>query len=532
MKKRVLCALLAAGMMAVTMASCGNSDSGSSSSSSQGSSAAATGETSASEGGEAAEGGNSAIDMDGDPYTVHFLYLNQAEGAAYDNVVAAVNELALNEINMNVDMIPVTFGTMSNVIQMMLASNEPLDLFFATAAGALPTYIESGYIRNWADYLDQMPDVTAYLGEELQYGNIGDFMAGIGVIKERANTFGLVARTDIMDELGYTAADFADVDANDPATLDKLDELFAAVQQAYPSMTVLAGQQGLASYVGNFTDSLSDGFGVLANKGQDTTVTNWYESEQFKQLVTVSKRWFDNHYYSSDAATNQDTGETLLKAGNMFSYLVGVKPNTAAEKKAQCGYDVTVLPLNGTGTYTTSSYNAMMYCLANASEDPAKAAAFYNWAFQSREFADLINWGIEGTDWVETADGLAAYPDGVDASNVGYHNDFGWIYPNQTAGHAWEGNPVDIWDQSKEATAAATKSIAAGFSYDSTAVSDYVAACTAVTDQYLRSLAFGTVSDVDAALEDFNSALYGAGLQMIMDEKQTQLDAWLAENGK
>lgn len=533
MKKRVLCALLAAGMMAMSMASCGgNNNTGSSNTSSENTS---EGSGSTAEGGEDVSGEEagttSAIDMEGDPYTVHFMFLNQTEGESYDNMVAAANELALKEINMNIDFVPVTFGTMASTIQMMLASNESLDLFQNASFGAASGYIESGYIRNWAEYLDQMPDVVDYLGEELNYGYIGDFMVGIGVIKERANTFGLVARTDIMEEVGYTAEDFAEVDAHDPATLDKVDEMFAAVQEKYPNMTVVAGQQGFASYVGNFTDSLSDGFGVLANDGQDTTVTNWYESDQFKGLATVAKRWFDNHYYSSDAATNQDTGETLLKAGNMFSYLVGIKPNTAAEKKAQCGYDVTVIPLNGDGTYTTSSYTSFTYCLANASEDPAKAAAFYNWAFSSEEFEDLINWGVKDTDWVETADGQAAYPDGVDASNAGYHNDFGWIYPNQTAGHAWEGNPADIWDQYKEATAAAVKSKAAGFTYDSGSVTDQIAACTSVTDQYLRSFAFGTIDDVDTAMAEFNDALYGAGLQMIMDEKQTQLDAWLAENG-
>lgn len=530
MKKRILCAVLAAGMMALSMSACGNSSSTSSSDEPASSGSSSEAETSGGESSEVSES-NSAIDMEGEPYTVHFMYLNQTEGESYTAVTEAANALALEEINMNIDFIPVTFGTSSSTLQMMLAANEPLDLFCNTTPATLPSYIEAGYILNWADYLDQIPDVIDYLGEEINYGYIGDFMTGIGVIKERANTFGLVARTDILTEVGYTAEDFADVDANNPETLEKLDELFAAVQQAYPNMTVIAGQQGLSNYVGSLTDSLGDGFGVLENNGQTTTITNWYESDQFKQLVTTAKRWYDAHYYSADAATSQDTGETLLKAGNMFSYLVGIKPNTAAEKKAQCGYDVTVIPLNGSGNYTTSSYSAFQYCLANASEDPAKAAAFYNWTFQSGEFEDLINWGIEGTDWVETEDGLAAYPEGVDSSNVGYHNDFGWIYPNQTAGHAWDGNPVDIWDQYKTATDSAIKSQAAGFVYDSTVVSDQVAACNATLEQYTKSMQFGTMDDVDAAIAEFNNALKSSGLETIIQEKQTQLDAWLAEQG-
>lgn len=529
MKKRILCAVIAAGMMALSMSACGNdSNTSSTEESTTGSSSEST-----STDGESSEntGSSSAIDMEGEPYTVHFMYLNQTEGEAYTAVTEAASALAKEEINMNIDFVPVTFGTYSSTAQMMLAANEPLDLFFNFGGATLPSYIEAGYILNWADYLDQLPDVVDKLGEELNYGYIGDFMAGIGTIGERASTIGLVVRSDIFNELGYTVEDFASVNTSDPASFEKIDELFAAVQQAYPNMTVIAGQQGLSSYINRLTDSLGDGFGVLENFGQTTTVTNWYESDQFKQLVTTAKRWYDAHYYSADAATSQDTGETLLKAGNMFSYLVGIKPNTAAEKKAQCGYDVTVIPLNGSGNYTTSSYSTFQYCLANASEDPAKAAAFYNWAFQSGEFEDLINWGIEGTDWVETEDGLAAYPEGVDSSNVGYHNDFGWIYPNQTAGHAWDGNPVDIWDQYKAAADSAVKSQAAGFVYDSTVVSDQVAACNATLEQYTKSMQFGTMDDVDAAIAEFNDALYSSGLEAIMQEKQSQLDAWLAEQG-
>ena len=39
-----------------------------------------------------------------------------------------------------------------------------------------------------------------------------------------------------------------------------------------------------------------------------------------------------------------------------------------------------------------------------------------------------------------------AYPEGADVNAVGYHNDYGWIYPNQMVGHVWEGNEPDVWD--------------------------------------------------------------------------------------
>ena len=47
-----------------------------------------------------------------------------------------------------------------------------------------------------------------------------------------------------------------------------------------------------------------------------------------------------------------------------------------------------------------------------------------------------------------------------------------------------------------------------------------------VYDKYNKTVGFGTMPDLDAAIKEFNDALYEAGLQKVLDEKQAQLDAW------
>jgi putative aldouronate transport system substrate-binding protein len=276
----------------------------------------------------------------------------------------------------------------------------------------------------------------------------------------------------------------------------------------------------------SYMDNMGDVYGVLENYGQTTTITNWYEGNQFRQFAQIAREWFVKGYSSADIAVSQDSGETKLMAGNSFSFITNVKPNTNVEKFAQTGYEVVVIPL-GKAMKTTTAVSFSLYSIANASKDPAKAMEFLNWTFTSREFEDLINWGIKGEDWVETPDGLAAYPEGKNITNVGYHNDFGWIYPNQFAGHPWVGNPPDIWAQYDRYNASLLPSKAYGFSYDPRPVVNEIAQLTTVYDQYLKDIAFGVV-DIDAKLKEFNAALYAAGLQRVMDEKQGQLNAWLA----
>ena len=67
---------------------------------------------------------------------------------------------------------------------------------------------------------------------------------------------------------------------------------------------------------------------------------------------------------------------------------------------------------------------------------------FLNWTYKSGAFEDLINWGIEEEDWIINEDGWPLSPEAcVDSNNVGYHNDYGFAYPNQFAGHPWQGEP-------------------------------------------------------------------------------------------
>jgi putative aldouronate transport system substrate-binding protein len=468
----------------------------------------------------------SLVDKSGDPYEVNFLYLVAQEGSDQQKVNDAVNTLTKEKLNMTVNMIPMTFGTFSTQLSMMLASNEPLDLFPAFGAN-YATYINSSYVVNGADYIDYCADAREILGEDADCGYVGDFLMGYGQMKERSYPAGLVIRKDLFDELGYTTDDF-NVTVDDYSSFDKITEMFKKAHEKWPDMVVFDGTSTMGLQTGSYIDGVGDNFGVLENYGQTTTFSDWYESDQYKKFAEINRQWFTAGYTSQDVATNTDSGEIKLKAGNTFCYMTNVKPNTNIEKKAQTGYDVVIVPCSET-MKTTANVGADVYAVANASKDKVKAWEFLNWTYTSQEFEDLINWGVEGTDWVETSDGMAAYPDGVTASSVGYHNDFGWIYPNQFVGHAWTGNPTDIWDQYKKYNASTTKSKAFGFMFDSVNVETQEEQCTSVYNQYYKDVAFGAV-DVDSGISDFVAALKTAGIDDIIKEKQTQLDAYLAKS--
>jgi putative aldouronate transport system substrate-binding protein len=536
MKKRILSAILVLALILSTFAACSSSSSTSSTaastastsskSSTSGTESTASTAASSSSGSEVGTEAHAleGIDMTGDPYQVNFLYLVAMEGTDQQKVNDAVNALAKEKLNMTVNMIPMTFGTYTSQLSMMLASNEALDLFPALSS-SYSTYINSSYVVNANDYLDYCQDAISILGEDAYCGMVGGkFLMGFGQMKERSYPAGLVCRTDILTELGYKASDF-NVTIDDMSSFDKITELFAKVHEKYPDMIVFNANSTMGIQ-GSYMDNLGDNFGVLMDYGQTTKITNWFESDLYKQFAEINRKWFEAGYSSQDIATTSDTGEVLLKAGNTFCFMTNVKPNSNIEKKAQTGYDVTIINCSDR-VKTTANIGGGVYSVANAAQDKKKAFQFLNWTYVSQDFEDLINWGIKGTDWVEASDGLATYPDGVTASSVGYHNDFGWTYPNQFIGHAWEGNPTDIWAQYEKYNSETMKSKAFGLMFDPTNVETQEAQCYSVWQQYYKDVAYGVV-DPETGIKEFNDALYAAGLQDIMDEKQKQLDAWLA----
>lgn len=49
-----------------------------------------------------------------------------------------------------------------------------------------------------------------------------------------------------------------------------------------------------------------------------------------------------------------------------------------------------------------------------------------NWVYKTEEANDLLNWGVEGKDYIINEEGTLEYPENVNADNVGYHQDMGW----------------------------------------------------------------------------------------------------------
>lgn len=226
MKKRSVLSLLLASLLTLSLTSC--QDSGESS----------TAETSPANNSSSSSEESVSSESEEEPYLIHMVLTVAAEGTGSDAVRQAVNELALRELNMEVDLNMQTFGTLQQTLNMQMAANENLDIV-PIASQTLTSSIDSGYLLNLNDYTDILSEAIEGLGDDAYaaYFPETDFLAGLPLHKERVNPVGLVVRSDIMEEIGVNAEDIV-INPDDYDSFSQLDDLFAAVKEAYPEILV------------------------------------------------------------------------------------------------------------------------------------------------------------------------------------------------------------------------------------------------------------------------------------------------------
>lgn len=423
-------------------------------------------------------------------------------------------QLAADGMNFTVELMPLAWGNYDQQISLMLSGGDKLDLFITTMWNVSPQ-IRQEQIADMSPYMAEHSDnIVAAIGEDAAYcGQKDGLLFGVPSTRDTAVARSLVIRKDVADACGITEADVQ--------TLEDLEVVFSKIKEQFPDMIpTKAKLMDEMLYI----DSLSNNFGVLLNGGTDNTdVVNLIETDEYARYCNIVRDWYNKDYVSKDAATEQERNEDLLSAGRIASYVSHTKPGYSLD-----GVDIYVWDI--VKPYTTTSlcmsYN---WSIAANAEDPEKVMEFLNYAYGSPEFNNLIIWGEEGVDYkiVDAEKGIINYADGVTAENATYHDDISWEMPNESIAYTWEGKDPEIWTALREFNLNAAKSQAYGFIYDDSAVVNEITALSNVYEKYYNVLQTGSVDPAET-IPKFIGELKAAGIDKVVEDKQRQLDEWLA----
>lgn len=271
--------------------------------------------------------------------------------------------------------------------------------------------------------------------------------------------------------------------------------------------------------------------GVIHKIGKETKVLNAIETPEFKEGAKLIRSYYQAGYINKDAATTQVKPNEQAKTGKVFLWTDGLKPGKDKEEEVGVGYPLVQIDLT-TPTITTGDASGAMLAISKTSKHPEKAMEVINLLHSDAYFNNLINYGIEGKHYVKTSTpGIIDNPPNVDPKTIPYKPGAQWQLGNQFLNYLYKNEDPKKWDKFREFNSRGVKSPALGFAFNSDPVNNEIAACTNAAVQYYVPLSAGAV-DPDDAIPKYADKLKACGVDKIIAEKQKQLDAFLAKQGK
>ena len=508
MKKRLISMLLTAGMLVSLVAGCG----------SKAETPGASGDSNAA--------GTETASTNGEYPVIRVPYSIVFDSFDADKVEDALNEIMREKAGAEIELVGIEFANWSTQLNLMLTGGEnSLDIFSSFWYTSVNNLAANGQAMPLDDLLKSdgqgILDIYDGLEDYLNCGKIDGKIYGIPCIYAWSSENLYLCRTEDAEAAG--------IDWNTVNDLDSMTDAMISLKKANPDKYFIPGSTDpywIPKSIDYFGDT--NYLGVLTDPTHSTTVENYYESDYFKNFLEHVKVWKENDIFSPDPLSNNQPTLMSVNLGIVdgtpgYSWDAECSiPSTGVQNGMDVVGSAVTEPLATTGDVTTYMWHISPFC-----KNPEAAMRVLNVLFTDPEAAQIAANGLEGLEYELDENGQMMYPEGKTMADIGWPAASMAYWPNVTLCKTWNYEAEDIYDQMKKKNENAEKSLALGFQFDSSKVADQITACTNVVAQYYTPLMYGEV-DIDSTLEEFNKQLYAAGLQDIIDEKQAQLDAWLA----
>ena len=432
-------------------------------------------------------------------------------------VMAKVNEITKEKINVEVEFQPFQFGQWFGQYALFLSGSEDVDVL-VNYGGYLNAYSQ-GACYDLTDLLQEYgKDIIAMEGDYLKGGVIDGRQYAIPIYAVYAWNMGIIYRQDVVDELGLAEQVKA------VKTLEDWEPILAAVKAAKPDMTPFVTSSG--STAANFQygtwDDLGNKYGVLMDGGKTSDVVNLFETDEYAHFCAVMHDWNVKGYSSKDIQTQTDGFTVMTQSDAAFCTLGQVDFNTPFYQSTTIGKPIGVVQL---APAVGRTYNNVTYTVMSNTKHPEAAMKFLNLWFSDLEVGNLIKYGIEGKHYQLDANGMGEYLPGQDANSCTYH--MGSSISNTNA-IRWNTENPDYAQLLIDSNTNAQKSTALGFAFNTEPVTNEITQLDNVCAKYQIGLESGAM-DPATALPEFIEALKAAGIEKVITEKQAQLNAFLGK---
>lgn len=258
---------------------------------------------------------------------------------------------------------------------------------------------------------------------------------------------------------------------------------------------------------------------VVSSDDPACRVINGFESEEMMSLLRTMRRYYELGFINSDASIR--TYYSHFGDEKVFLRLATGGPETDVSLSNSFGYNVVAVQAAGSVATTASTRGAVMAVSAR-SEHPREAVQFLNALNTDPEIRNLLNYGIEGVHYTLTEEGqVHTISDGYSTASYTQGN---WFILKTR-----EGESLNRWEVFAAFNDAARESALLGFMADYTEYTEIFKEVSEIYEKYYSALITGTV-DPEVYVPQMNQELAAAGLDVLREELQRQIDEWLSDH--
>ncbi len=458
-----------------------------------------------------------------------------------EDTIAAVNEYLEEKLNTTVDFRLYLQSEYKEVVNTIFASGAEMDaLAIGTMGVDFTTNVTKNAFLPLNDYIDEyLPGTKERLPEAAWDAySYGGNVYGICSIKDLSAALGMWVNDEFLADLGmefpvdsyHTFFDLVDWwkevkaarDAKYPELANQeILDLNNVNQPAYWfQLDIPLGSYAVPMVVANIPGEPS--FASIAEDGSE--VTSIFYTEEYRAYCKTIRDLIDNlvinHYGVGNINGYLDEGTALGAPSWGGLRVTGRNYETSIHRAVNA-------------TATTSYMQNVAWGLPVQCSNVERTLEVLELLNTDQYLATVLRFGPEGTGWTDNDnDGVIEF-EGTANADAGSRYWYNWYAPAlgaMTASKAPEGYPADFADMIYAMNDAGLPSANMGFVYDASNVQTELAACNSVAAQYTEILHKGASADVDTVVDEFVAKLKASGLDTVIADVQSQLDAWRAEN--
>lgn len=419
------------------------------------------------------------------------------------------NKYLEEKIGVNIDMNFIDYGEYSQKLGVIINSGEAYDLAFTCSwAGDYLGNARKGAFLDLTPYLDN-------IGSEMKEAIDDRFWSGAEV---DGGIYAVPNQKEIctapMWVFTKEYVDKYNIPYTELHSLEDLEPWLKLIKENEPDVTPLYITKGFSAP--QYFEQLVDPVGI-EYEDDSLVVKNMFETDKMKSTLETLRKYYQAGYINADSATAQDD-----KSVKRFVTKGDGQPYAEVLWSKDLKYDVVASQI--TDSYiTNASTTGSMIAVSKNSKNPDKAVEFLNLLNTDEYIRNLLNYGIEGTHYESVNDKQIKLTDKASDYSVGYYT-LGNLFITKVL----DNEPETKWDEFQEFNDAAKESAVLGFKFDTSKVTNEIAAINNVLEEFKSTIYSGSV-DVDEYLDKLNKKLKDQGIDRVIEEMQTQLDAWLAE---